>query len=227
MRNNQYGAIDMMLAALLVVLLAIGGFVAYRANQANEETAKTAAATESGSNSIVNSGGDNANTDAGPEPSGTVVEPPEGFELVKDESVSYFYPEGWPAATLSSQPISSAVFEIKFWPSISYDLEAEQWVAADSNYEGYTKGDLVDDINPVKPVHEGDLTIYNFGFADAGCGASKYVFISGNSVYDLVMPGVCGADIPYFIVDGERAGDVPGGNINVSETITSSITVNQ
>jgi len=49
MRHNQKGAIDLMFVLLLVAVLGVGGFVAWRVLGADETVQNTAANTESGS----------------------------------------------------------------------------------------------------------------------------------------------------------------------------------
>jgi hypothetical protein len=176
-----------------VLLLGIIGTVSYFLIKENtQDTAETNTANTS----EVSNQTDDLDTE---DSTDTLV--PDGFTEYSRDGFSFYYPSDWGDPNVVETPVSEFIGERFYNQNVAYNLEGNYWeYIEDQGFdgEGYA-GDV-----PVLRKSK-DITVWGFGFGDAGCGKSDPTYLVADKMIQITMPIVCAYEdsVSGTFVEGE------------------------
>lgn len=163
---------------LLLVIFGIIGFAGWRVYDAGK-------ATKSADSSAVVPITNNT-----PKPQSEQSSIPDGFVEYKDEklNLTFIYPKTWKIdAGVETYPLGH-VFEKRYIGSVTYEPEAKYWVFAEDSEIYGDKGTKADiDID----YKDSSITIWRFGFGDAGAQVSIPTFVWDDQIVQITTPVTC------------------------------------
>lgn len=172
--GKGFAPVEVALVILALAVVGLAGWMWWQADQGNE----------------MDSGPETGTTETAQErESREEPETPEGWEYYEDDliGVSFMYPEEWERPNVKAEDITSYTKQRRYQEGVlRYSRDEGAWVVVQSGAkEVYQKAEdsVVRD--------DEDLKIYNFAFADAGCGADDFHIILGNKVVVIGGPVYC------------------------------------
>jgi membrane protein implicated in regulation of membrane protease activity len=112
---------------------------------------------------------------------------PEGFEIYEGDSFSFYYPVKWGDPVVVQKAVSDFIGERFYNQNVKYNVDGNYWEYVDE--EGFESEGYAGDVTVLRKSK--DITVWGFGFGDAGCGKSDPTYLVGDTIVQVTMPIVC------------------------------------
>jgi hypothetical protein len=129
------------------------------------------------------------------------LETPEGYQIYRGESYSFYYPIDWGDPIVVETLASDFIGERFYNQNVKYNLEGNYWEYVED--QGFDGEGYAWDVQVLRKSK--DITVWGFGFGDAGCGKSDPTYLVGNKIIQITMPVVCAYEdsVSGTFVEGE------------------------